>query len=406
MPKNRGKSGGRKRGAWYIPSARTGAVVAALAAGAGAWWWSGPSPVPPEAPAPAGAAESTAKTPEDLAAPRPDWIKEGDGSGASDGLGPEVMAGQAQLVASLLALLQEVDGLRGEELREQRLAASQRVEAELARIETKIEVGTAAGKQQAGLIALVRSALQSERDGENSSALGADWSDEGLLQAHGLATYASQAYWDEAYSGKRYGESFDWYGSWEQADVEGRSLGDLVRPLLTKDARILVLGCGNSNMSAVMHQEGYSNIVNVDIAEAVIKQMQDRYGHLEGMEWRAMDAGALDFADGAFDAAIEKGLFDALYAGTGARVQAVLSEAVRVLKKPSGRLLSVSFSADRIQRLFMPSEEVREADSSSEELPLSCRIAGELQYKKGGDNTTANATAGSQGFHVYSCDQL
>merc|ERR1712039_579215 len=112
--------------------------------------------------------------------------------------------------------------------------------------------------------------------------------------------------------------------------------------------------------------------------------------------------------------AIEKGLFDALYAGTGARVQAVRSEAMRVLKKPSGRFLSVSFAADRIQRLFAPSEAVREEqqaqERSSEALPLSCRIAGELQYKKGGGNTsantTANATSGSQGFHVYSCDQL
>lgn len=335
---------------------------------------------------------------------------------ASDGLGPNVMTGQADLLKRLMTLLLEVDRLKGEEYRAERLEVSQRVEAELSNIEVEIalDTKTAAGKQQAGLIGLVRAALQSDRDNSSFD----DWSEEGLLKAHGLATYASQSYWDEAYGERRYGESFDWYGTWEEPDLEGRTLGDLVRPLLSKESRILMMGCGNSNLSVLMYEEGFRRIVNVDISEPVIEQMRQKYEHLEGMTWRAMDASALDFDNGTFDVAMEKGLFDALYAGTGERVQAVLTETRRVLA-PHGKIVSISFSADRIERLFAPdpeTERVVPADAAqsteqmerqmppvtTQEAPLSCRIAGKLRYRKA---TGADQKTGSPAFHVYSCDQ-
>ena len=45
-----------------------------------------------------------------------------------------------------------------------------------------------------------------------------------------------------------------------------------------------------------------------------------------------MDASALALDDAGFDAVIEKGLFDALFAGTGALTEKVLAEAQRVLR--------------------------------------------------------------------------
>ena len=45
--------------------------------------------------------------------------------------------------------------------------------------------------------------------------------------------------------------------------------------------------------------------------------MKKSYGHIDGLSWHAMDASAMSLADGSFDAIIEKGLFDALFAGTG-----------------------------------------------------------------------------------------
>jgi len=309
------------------------------------------------------------------------------------------MTGQAELLHRLTTLLQQVDSLKGEEHRDERAAASQRVEAELNALEAEVstDVTTAAGKQQAGLIALVRAALLSDRDNESFS----DWSEEGLLKAHGLTTYASQAYWDEAYADNRYGVSFDWYGTWEEPDLEGRSLAALLRPLLAPEARILMLGCGNSNMSVLMYHEGFKNIVNIDISKPVIAQMQERYGDLPGMTWRAMDATALEFADGDFDVAIEKGLFDALFAGTGTQVQPVLNEVQRVLR-PGGKLLSISFSEDRMARLFMPS---KEESPTEEAATMNCQVEGTLRYAKGRNRTAQHDGQAGQRFHIYGCER-
>lgn len=39
---------------------------------------------------------------------------------------------------------------------------------------------------------------------------------------------------------------------------------------------VLVVGCGNSQLSADMYDVGYHNIVNIDISDTVIKQMIDK----------------------------------------------------------------------------------------------------------------------------------
>jgi len=314
---------------------------------------------------------------------------------AGSGLGPGVMAAQAKLISRLLELVQQVDALKNEGQREERVAVSRRVEEELVELEAESQqqAGTAIGKQQAGLIALVRSALRQDRDGD-APFDEAEWTDEALRQKHGLVTYASPAYWDDAYNGGRYGGSFDWYGAWEEQDLNGKALKDVVRPLLAPDARILILGCGNSNMSALMHKEGHKPIVSVDISEAVIEQMKERHGQSDTLDWRAMDAAAMDFPDAAFDVAVEKGMFDALYAGSGERVQTALNEVLRVLR-PGGRLISVSFGADRISRLFAPL-----ADGNDK---LSCHTAGEMSYPKGAVNTTLESGE-DKAIYVYSCD--
>eukprot|EP00930_Biecheleria_cincta_P034861 TRINITY_DN24027_c0_g1_i1.p1 TRINITY_DN24027_c0_g1~~TRINITY_DN24027_c0_g1_i1.p1 ORF type:complete len:414 (-),score=87.22 TRINITY_DN24027_c0_g1_i1:61-1221(-) len=319
---------------------------------------------------------------------------------ADEGLGPKVMTSQGPLLKKLIALLNEVEALPNENRREERMAVSKRVEAELDELEEMVDTSTAGGRQHMALINLARSALQDDRRGDNAST--GNWSDEQLLKDHGLVTYASKSYWDEAYAGGRYGEAFDWFGGWEDLDLSNRSLASVLRPLLREDHRILMLGSGISNMSALMYGEGFRHIVNVDVAEPAVKQMQRIWGHLEGMEWIAMDASALNFTNGSFDVVLEKGLFDALFAGTGARLGSVLSEARRVLRQ-GGKLLSVSFGEDRIQRLFMPT-----SPSTEEDTGLSCAAPNELRFesRKSDDNRSQENRSQGKPVFVYSCDKL
>ena len=55
------------------------------------------------------------------------------------------------------------------------------------------------------------------------------------------------------------GASFDWFKSYSD-------IAHIVREAIPdKASRILMLGCGNSKLSEEMYDDGYHNIVNVDV---------------------------------------------------------------------------------------------------------------------------------------------
>merc|ERR1740121_1726666 len=111
------------------------------------------------------------------------------------------------------------------------------------------------------------------------------------------------------------------------------------------------------------------------------------YADREGMEWRTMDATKLDFGDGTFDFVIEKGMFDALYAGSGEKVQSALSEVVRMLR-PGARFVSVSFQKNRMTKLF--------GGESASVASLDCQMAGDLLYQKAPGDSTSDAPAAEE----------
>lgn len=52
--------------------------------------------------------------------------------------------------------------------------------------------------------------------------------------------------------------------------------GTLSKYIKTAD-KVLVIGCGNSQLSADMYDVGYHDIVNVDISSTVIQQMSEKH---------------------------------------------------------------------------------------------------------------------------------
>jgi 2-polyprenyl-3-methyl-5-hydroxy-6-metoxy-1,4-benzoquinol methylase len=53
--------------------------------------------------------------------------------------------------------------------------------------------------------------------------------------------------------------------------------------------KILQLGCGNSILQEEMYDDGYKNIMNVDISKAVIDQMTGRAKNRPGLLYKVMD---------------------------------------------------------------------------------------------------------------------
>ncbi|CAL1714250.1 unnamed protein product [Somion occarium] len=124
--------------------------------------------------------------------------------------------------------------------------------------------------------------------------------------------YGTKEYWDERYSQESEEDSFDWFKTY--ADI-----ADIIRELVPdKNARILMLGCGNSTLSEEMYDDGYKNIVNTDYSDILIKKMRHKHQQLRPeMQWLEMDVRDLKFESGSFDFALDKGTMDAMMTTKG-----------------------------------------------------------------------------------------
>ena len=169
-----------------------------------------------------------------------------------------------------------------------------------------------------------------------------------------LLLFGNAKYWSERYE-KQVGQTFDWYGAWDDTADDGRTVGaTLLTRLGPPLSRILVVGAGNSEMSKRLFDSGYTNLVSTDISESVIRDMKSRHPEIE---WRTMDATKMPYENATFDFVIDKGTFDALHLWTwkasegpsaaarqgGNSLRTFVEETFRVLK-PDGAYIMLSHS--------------------------------------------------------------
>ena len=132
-----------------------------------------------------------------------------------------------------------------------------------------------------------------------------------------MPNYGEKKYWDDRYSKAGGQASFDWLENYE-------SLKDLLEEFIeSKEAQILILGCGNADFSEDLYDAGYQNIINVDISSVVIEQMKARNRESRpSMEWLVMDITDMShFESNTFDVAIDKSTIDALLCGDDSYVK-------------------------------------------------------------------------------------
>ncbi len=115
--------------------------------------------------------------------------------------------------------------------------------------------------------------------------------------------YTSKDYWNDRYCDE---DSFEWISS-----GYGRQLEAIAETVGDKASRILVVGCGNSNLSADLHARGFTNMTSMDFSEICIEKQRAKNPQ---MDWRVMDVTCMQLDDGAFDAVIEKATVDAFLA--------------------------------------------------------------------------------------------
>eukprot|EP00747_Dinoflagellata_sp_TGD_P167081 gnl/TRDRNA2_/TRDRNA2_190913_c0_seq1.p1 gnl/TRDRNA2_/TRDRNA2_190913_c0~~gnl/TRDRNA2_/TRDRNA2_190913_c0_seq1.p1 ORF type:complete len:391 (+),score=91.17 gnl/TRDRNA2_/TRDRNA2_190913_c0_seq1:98-1270(+) len=185
--------------------------------------------------------------------------------------------------------------------------------------------------------------------------------DEQVQNLNNSWTYANPNYWEDYYKKTKAEERFDWYGSWDSGVDEtvftphgvgqpkaATTLGDFVRPYIDASSKILMLGCGNSDMSEKMYVAGFEDIVNIDVSKAVVDGLKERLEtQMPRMRWQVEDASAMSFDAASFDVTIDKGTLDAIEQNQPL-LHGAIKEAHRTLK-PGGAFISVTFNNPTIR---------------------------------------------------------
>lgn len=118
--------------------------------------------------------------------------------------------------------------------------------------------------------------------------------------------------------------------------------------------RILVLGCGNSTLSADMLSDGYIDITSVDYSDTVINACNKRYAQQcqQHNKYKYINADVRNlnnnqlFASSTYDVIFDKGTLDSILCGVDStkHSQSMLSECSRLLK-PNGIYICITYGA-------------------------------------------------------------
>lgn len=215
--------------------------------------------------------------------------------------------------------------------------------------------------------------------------------------AAGSRPYTFRAYWDFRFEREA---GWDWLGTWPD-------FAHLVeRELPARDARILLVGSGNSTLPMQMADAGYSRLVASDYSAPVVERMAARTAASHpGIEWRVADMTDLrDVPAGAFDAVIDKAAMDAILADGGdaweppsellATAERVVAETARVLA-PGGAYLQLTFAQPHFRRPYLVQRAGRWASLVAHPVPLGLGYVLFVARTPGGAAAAAVATAGA-----------
>ena len=99
--------------------------------------------------------------------------------------------------------------------------------------------------------------------------------------------------------------------------------------------QVLVVGCGNSELSEQLYDVGYKHLINIDISETVVTHMNQRNAERRpGLSFHQVDATQTPYEDASYQAALDKGTLDAMASEEeGALARKMLTEVKKKKQK-------------------------------------------------------------------------
>jgi SAM-dependent methyltransferase len=148
------------------------------------------------------------------------------------------------------------------------------------------------------------------------------------------AQYGRVQFWDERYLVET--EPFEWYHGFEY-------YRDPILDNIEFDKKIIVAGCGTSNMPEDLVADGYTNVIAQDISRIAIKNQIARTEHIEEIKCITGNMTDMDLEDEEIEAVIDKALLDSLYCSDNGEtdVAQYVNEVIRILS-PTGVFIVVS----------------------------------------------------------------
>ncbi|XP_041913396.1 eEF1A lysine and N-terminal methyltransferase [Alosa sapidissima] len=155
---------------------------------------------------------------------------------------------------------------------------------------------------------------------------------------------SSADYWERFFR-KRGEKAFEWYGDYH-------SLCGVLHKYIKPRDQVLVVGCGNSELSEQLYDVGYRQLTNIDISETVVSHMNQRNAERRpGLTFQLIDATQTGFEDGSYQVALDKSTFDAMASEEeGALAKRMLTEISRVLAV-GGRYVCITLAQEHVVRL-------------------------------------------------------
>ncbi|KAL6107488.1 mettl13 [Pungitius sinensis] len=156
--------------------------------------------------------------------------------------------------------------------------------------------------------------------------------------------FSSAEYWEKFFK-KRGEKAFEWYGDYHKL------CGVLHKYIKVQD-KVLVVGCGSSELSEQMYDVGYKHLTNIDISETVVTHMNQRNAERRpGLTFQQVDATRTPYEEASYQVALDKGTLDAMASEEGgALARGMLAEVGRVLRV-AGRYVCVTLAQESVIRL-------------------------------------------------------